>query len=89
MNDRFIKTLLVLIAVALWGLLLRAQPAPAPAGAPEPSRPAPPAVTTTLPSAAGGLRFLTISNGKVSVWKVHLSEEGKDKLYLQDFKSLP
>lgn len=88
MPDRFTRTLLVLIVVALWGLLLRSSaPAPAHTGQ-DVAQPASP-VISHLPARDGVGRFLILRNDKLSLWKVHLSDEGKDKMHLQDVKSLP
>ena len=89
MHDRFTRTLLVLIAVALWGLLLRSQPAPQPVATRSAPSWAQRPITAPLAAEGPQPRFLTISNGKVSIWKVRLSDNGKDELKLQDSKSLP
>lgn len=96
-GDRTTKALLVLIAVALWGILLRPLVAPGPAQA-QAARGATgqiPAITSVGGAGSEGLVYLVV-NGKISLWKSDMVLPSKTKnahyvwkLFLLDTKPLP
>jgi hypothetical protein len=92
--DRTTKALLALIALALWGILLRPLAAPQPAQA-QTARGATghmPAITSV---ANDGERIYVVMNGKISMWEstfIRPSKKGTPyvrKLILGDVKTLP
>jgi hypothetical protein len=75
-NNRSIKTLLVLICVALWGILLRFLFAP---GVAQSGLNA--AQPPTIFQAQAGIPYLVVSGSQVSVWYVDVPVTSRDKHY--------